>query len=72
MANNDTITCRINGKDEILPHGTTLLGFLETKKVPVKAIVVEYNKSVLPKGQYDGITLNDGDMLEIVQIIGGG
>ena len=72
MTGADKITCRINGKDTTLPNGTTLLGFLEMKNVKPGAVVVEHNKSVLPKGKYDGITLSDGDMLEIVQIIGGG
>ena len=68
----DTITCLINGQEQTLSRGTTLLEFLETKDVPIKAIVVELNKEVLPKGQYEGIVLDDGDTLEIIQIIGGG
>jgi len=72
MSDKNEITCRINGKDETLPDGTTLTGFLEMKSVPAKAVVIEYNRSVLPRGEYDGITLSDGDTLEIVQVIGGG
>lgn len=72
MTDRTDITCRINGKDEILPEGTTLVGFLEMKKVPPKAVVVEHNKMVLKRGTYDGIILSDGDVLEIIQVIGGG
>jgi len=68
----DTITCRINGRDEVLPKGTSLVGFLESKGIPVGAVVVELNKNVLKRGMYEGVTLSDGDMLEIVQVIGGG
>ena len=72
MSDKKEITCRINGKDETLPGGTTLRDFLEMKNVPAMAVVIEYNRSVLPRGKYDGITLSDGDTLEIIQVIGGG
>ncbi|MCX6645516.1 MAG: sulfur carrier protein ThiS [bacterium] len=72
MSDPETISLTINGLGTKLPTGTTLLGFLESKKLPIPAIVVEYNKEILPKGQYDGITLADGDNLEIIQVIGGG
>ena len=72
MTENDKITCQINGQEYTLPKGTTLLDFLAEKKAPVPAVVVEYNKEVLLKGEYEGIVLQDGDTLEVVQIIGGG
>ena len=67
-----TISLTINGMDVTLPAGTTLLAFLESKDLPIPAIVVEYNKEILPKGEYDGIDLAEGDSLEIIQMIGGG
>ena len=72
MTDPETISLSINGMDTVLPSGTTLLSFLESKNLPIPAIVVEYNKEILPKGQYDGISLADGDSLEIIQVIGGG
>ena len=68
----DTITCTINGDTKVLAAGTTLIEYLIQRNVPPKAVVVEHNKEVLPKGQYEGIVLSDGDELEILQIIGGG
>jgi thiamine biosynthesis protein ThiS len=72
MTDPESIFLTINGLGIKLPAGTTLIGFLESKKLPIPAIVVEYNREVLPKGQYDGITLADGDNIEIIQVIGGG
>ncbi len=72
MTDTDSIVCRINGQDIALPRGTSLLGFLAMKNVPKDAVVIEHNKSVLPKGKYEGIVLSEGDALEIVQLIGGG
>ncbi len=58
--------------DVTLPEGTSLLDFLEKKNTPKGAVVIEYNKEVLPRGEYDGIILSEGDVLEILQVIGGG
>ena len=58
--------------DVTVPEGTSLVAFLESKNMPVGAVVIEFNKEVLPKGEYDGIKLNEGDTLEILQVIGGG
>ena len=66
------ITCRINGMDYSFPKGATLEDFLKTKNLPAGAVVIELNKRVLQKGQYDGIVLANGDTLEIIQVIGGG
>ena len=72
MDDKQTITCHINGREYTLPTGTTLLDFLAEKNAPVPAVVVEYNKEVLLKGEYERVVLQDGDVLEVVQIIGGG
>jgi len=72
MAENGNMKCRVNGSEQTLPSGMSLIDFLGTKNVKPAAVVIEHNGEVLPKGGYDGIVLRDGDMLEIVQIIGGG
>ena len=72
MTEPETIVCTINGKDYTLPIGTTLLGFLEQKDTHPKSVVIEHNKEVLLRSEYEGVVLSDGDTLEIVQIIGGG
>ncbi|HEX9745329.1 MAG TPA: sulfur carrier protein ThiS [bacterium] len=66
------IRCTVNGESVEIPSGFQLTDFLESRKIPVAAVVIEHNKNVLPKGKYDNIPLSDGDNLEIVQIIGGG
>ena len=68
----NTVKCTINGLEYALPEGSMLVDFLNDKNVPRNAAVVELNGEVLPRGQYDGISLSDGDRVEIVQIIGGG
>jgi thiamine biosynthesis protein ThiS len=72
MSEINTIRCTINDQEYSFPAGTTLLDFLNGKNIPPGAVIVEMNKRVLPKGQYEGIVLSDGDALEVLQVIGGG
>lgn len=37
-----------------------------------KKVALEINKEVIPRGEYDSYTLNEGDTIEIIQAIGGG
>ena len=46
--------------------------FLDERNVNTKFVAVAYNGNVLQKEEYNGIVLNEGDVLEIVQPVGGG
>ena len=35
-------------------------------------VAVERNEEIVPKAQYDAVTVQDGDVIEIVQFVGGG
>ena len=37
-----------------------------------RRVAVELNREILPKGEYPGTTLKEGDSLEIVHFVGGG
>ena len=37
-----------------------------------KRVAVERNGQIVPKAQYDGIVLEDDDVVEIVSFVGGG
>jgi sulfur carrier protein len=67
-----TITVQLNGIDAVVPHGTTLGGLIDSKGIERRMIAVEYNTEILPRHAYDVTILNDGDRLEIVQMVGGG
>lgn len=63
---------RINGKERELPDGATLMQLLEERSIDPRAVVVEYNYTIVPRDRYGEITLRDGDNLEIVQMTAGG
>lgn len=61
----------INGekveKDEI-----KLSAYLEENGINPQRIAVELNGEILPKSQYSDTVLKDGDIIEIVNFVGGG
>ncbi len=52
--------------------GKTLSAFLCSAGYDTKRIAVEQNGLIVPKEEYDSVTLNDGDKIEIVSFVGGG
>lgn len=62
---------RINGVDidkiEIL-----LMQYLEENSISPQRIAVELNEEILPKSNYAATVLKDGDVVEIVNFVGGG
>jgi thiamine biosynthesis protein ThiS len=67
-----TITVQLNGIDVTVAAGTTLGGLIDSKGIERRMIAVEHNAEILPRHAYDETILNDGDRLEIVQMVGGG
>ncbi|MBW1650655.1 MAG: sulfur carrier protein ThiS [Deltaproteobacteria bacterium] len=63
---------KINGKQENLTKQTTLSELIKDKKIDSYIIVVEYNKKIIPKEEFDKIILKDKDKLEILTFVGGG
>jgi len=68
----DAITIQLNGAEVPATHGVTLGQLLDSRGVERRMIAVEYNGEILPRYEYDNVILNDGDRLEVVQMVGGG
>jgi sulfur carrier protein len=66
------ITLRVNGKVVELERETPLVDYIEMLGVNPRAIAVEHNGSILERSVYEAATLRDGDVLEIVRMVGGG
>ena len=63
---------RINGKDVELDGPTTLLDYLARLGLDRRAIAVEHNGAILQRAEYERAVLRDGDVVEIVRMVGGG
>jgi thiamine biosynthesis protein ThiS len=66
------ITIQLNGANVTCQRGTTLGALLDGRGVERRMIAVEYNGEIVPRHEYDSISLADGDQLEVVQMVGGG
>jgi sulfur carrier protein len=66
------IAVRINGKQVELDGPTPLLDYLVRLGVDPRAVAVEHNGQILERPAYDTATLRQGDVVEIVRMVGGG
>jgi sulfur carrier protein len=66
------IAISVNGADREIPPGTTVAGLLALLGVERGRVAVERNHDVVPRKDYDAVTLAAGDRLEIVAFVGGG
>ena len=66
------ITLQVNGKPVELERATPLLAYLENIGVNPRAIAVEHNGIIIERAAYEGVTLKEGDTVEIVRMVGGG
>ena len=62
----------VNGKAREIAEPTTLLAFLEAHNVNPRLVAVEYNGEIVKRERYGEVTLQAGDRLEIVHMVGGG
>ena len=61
----------ING-EKIENNEIILSSYLEENGINPQRIAVELNGEILPKSQYSNTALKDGDVVEIVNFVGGG
>lgn len=62
----------VNGEKKTVPPGLTVQGLLDQYGVIASRVAVEYNREILDRSRYGSTVLNSGDVLEIVQFVGGG
>lgn len=63
---------RLNGDDKETEDGTTLPALIESLSLAPERIAVELNGEVVRRAEWPGITLNEGDRVEVVHFVGGG
>ena len=66
------INLTVNGKPRDTDEDVSLEQFLSTIDVNLRFVAVGYNGEVIKKESFSGITLTNGDTLEIVRPVGGG
>jgi sulfur carrier protein len=66
------ISLQINGKEVELEHPIQLLAYLDQLGVNPRAVAVEHNGTIIERGVYNTVVLQEGDTVEIVRMVGGG
>lgn len=62
----------INGEDRTFEQPLTVADLLGRIGLDSRKVAVERNREIVPKSNYGGVGLSEGDQLEIVHFIGGG
>ena len=62
----------VNGAEQTVADGTTLVALVEGLGLPVRSVVVERNGTALLPSEVPGVVLTDGDVLELVKAVAGG
>jgi thiamine biosynthesis protein ThiS len=68
----DEVRVRVNGDELLLPRGASVTVLLERLKVSTPRVAVERNREILPKSSYASTLLEEGDIFEVVEFVGGG
>lgn len=62
----------LNGNPRTLVEGTSVSGMLQELELEPARVVVERNREIVPREAFAAAILAEGDVLEIVQFVGGG
>ena len=63
---------QLNGEQYTVEGDPSLPALLERLKMRRGRVAVEINRTVIPRTQYDSVRLNPGDMVEVINFVGGG
>jgi sulfur carrier protein len=66
------MTITLNGTNRDFPDALTMISLLEALGLAGKPVIVEQNQLALLPKEIISATLQDGDVIEIVQITAGG
>ena len=70
MTNELAVT--VNGETLSVPAGTSVADLLERLGVATPRVAVERNRDIVPKASYRDTALVEGDVFEVVELVGGG
>ncbi len=62
----------MNGEPREVAEGLSLVTLLDELGVGGRRVAVELNQDVVPRERYADTTLRPGDVVEVVQFVGGG
>ncbi len=62
----------LNGEPYRVDGDTRLAALIERLKLKPGRIAIEINRAIVPRAAWNGVTVKPGDVIEIVNFVGGG
>ena len=62
----------VNGEPRELPDNLTLQDLLQRLQLDADRVAVEHNREIIKRDRWATMTVQAGDQLEIVHLVGGG
>lgn len=62
----------VNGKPQEFDQVPTVSALLENLKIPPTHVAVEINRMIVPRAKHGSHTIQEGDEIEVVTLVGGG
>lgn len=72
MSEPGIIQVQVNGKEREVRSGLSVHQLVESFDLDPKLIVVELNREILSRDQFDDVQISEGDAVELVHFVGGG
>ena len=66
------MTVTVNGEQREVEDGMSIFGLLELLRLKPQVTIVEKNAEIVERLKYEDTPLADGDVLELVRLVGGG
>jgi sulfur carrier protein len=63
---------QLNGEEYTIEGDAGLVALLERLKMRRGRVAVEINRAVIPRVQYETVRLKPGDVVEVINFVGGG
>lgn len=72
VSNDDKVLIKVNGEDKTVPQNTSILSLLELFKINKDKVVIELNRLILKKSDFESTILKGDEEVEIITFVGGG
>jgi thiamine biosynthesis protein ThiS len=72
MSDPGSIQVHVNGKEREVQSGLSVHQLVESFDLNPRLIVVELNREILSRDQFEDVQVSEGDTVELVHFVGGG
>lgn len=66
------VEIRLNGEGHEVRDGSSLVDLLDHLGLGGRKVAIELNRDIVPRESYPTTALSAGDVVEVVQFVGGG